>query len=191
MATALELNSAIAPPLQLHRFSVEQYHRLGEMGVLTPEDKVELLEGWIAAKMNQRPIHGYLVGLLNELFVRQLPPGWICRCQLPITTERSEPEPDIAIVQGMQVDYRDGHPSGMQCRLIIEVADTSLDKDRSKSAIYRSAGVLEYWIVNINSKCVERYVGDSLQPAIVQADSQISIQVDETAIEIELKHIFE
>lgn len=191
MATALELNSAIAPPLQLHRFSVEQYHRLGEMGVLTPEDKVELLEGWIAAKMNQRPIHGYLVGLLNELFVRQLPPGWICRCQLPITTERSEPEPDIAIVQGMQVDYRDGHPSGMQCRLIIEVADTSLDKDRSKAAIYRSAGVLEYWIVNINSKCVERYVGDSLQPAIVQANSQISIQVDDTAIEIELKHIFE
>ncbi len=191
MATALELNSAIAPPLQLHRFSVEQYHRLGEMGVLTPEDKVELLEGWIAAKMNQRPIHGYLVGLLNELFVRQLPPGWICRCQLPITTERSEPEPDIAIVQGMQVDYRDGHPSGTQCRLIIEVADTSLDKDRLKAAIYRSAGVLEYWIVNINSKCVERYVGDLPQPAIVQADSQISIQVDDTAIEIELKHIFE
>lgn len=191
MATAYDLNSGIAPPLQLHRFSVEQYHRLGEMGVLTPEDKVELLEGWIAAKMNQRPVHGYIVGLLNELFVRQLPPGWICRCQLPITTERSEPEPDIAIVQGMQVDYRDGHPSGTRCRLIIEVADTSLDKDRLKAAIYCSAGVPEYWIVNINAKCVERFVGDSPQPAIVHADSQISIQIDDTAIEIDLKHIFE
>src|SRR5690554_4967081 len=104
MTSQLELNTAVAPPLPLRRFSVEQYHQLGEMGVLTSEDRVELLEGWIVEKMNQRPIHGFIVRILNEFFLRELPEGWLCQCQLPITSERSEPEPDIAIVQGVHTD---------------------------------------------------------------------------------------
>ncbi|MEZ6133567.1 MAG: hypothetical protein R3C53_01525 [Pirellulaceae bacterium] len=63
MSTELQLNTPLAPPLPLRRFSVEQYHQLGELGVLTEEDNVELLEGWIVEKMNQRPIHGYIVRL--------------------------------------------------------------------------------------------------------------------------------
>ncbi len=66
MASQLSLDGVLAPPLQIRRFTVEQYHQLGELGLLTPEDRVELLEGWIVEKMNQRPIHGYLVGWLTE-----------------------------------------------------------------------------------------------------------------------------
>ncbi len=78
-----------------------------------------------------------------------------------MATERSEPEPDLAIVQGSHGDYRYQHPVGTQCRLLVEVADTSLEKDRAKIAIYRKAGVQEYWIVNIAEKCVERFCFDA------------------------------
>ncbi|MCA9193424.1 MAG: hypothetical protein KDB03_16745 [Planctomycetales bacterium] len=93
MFSQLRLNSPLAPPLPLRRFTVAQYHQLGELGVLTPEDDVELLEGWIVEKMNQRPIHGFIVRILNEILLKDLPAGWLCQCQLPITTQRSEPEP--------------------------------------------------------------------------------------------------
>ncbi len=195
MATELQLNSPLAPPLRIRRFSVEQYHQLGELGVLTPEDNVELLEGWIVEKMNQRPIHGFIVGLLNELFQSTVPDSHCVRCQLPIATERSEPEPDIAIVRGSHDDFRDRHPRGSVCRLVIEVADTSLDKDRSKAAIYREAGVQEYWIVNVADKRIERYdftggqVG--IQPVMLLADSRLGLVCGEVEIELELKRIFE
>ena len=107
--------------------------------------------------MNQRPIHGFTVRFLSEWFQSRLPSGYIVQCQLPITTQRSEPEPDVSIVTGVHQDFRDRHPRGTDCRLVIEIADTSVEKDRAKASIYHSAGVEEYWIVNIGSQCIERY----------------------------------
>lgn len=194
MATDLELNFPLAPPWPLRRFSVEQYHQMGELGLLTPEDNVELIEGWIVEKMNQRPIHGFIVRLLSELFMRDLPPGWLCQCQLPIAAERSEPEPDIAIIRGSHVDFHDHHPSGSVCRLVIEVADTSLDKDRAKASIYREAGVQEYWIINVKEKCLERYQfsspSSSTPSTIIKSDSKISLNFDEVEIGLALQQIF-
>ena len=115
MSTAISLDDWLAPPLPMHRFTVEQYHRLGDLGLLTPEDRVELLEGWIVRKMNQRPVHGFIIRLLNEFFMRELPAGWICQCQLPITTDRSEPEPDLAILKGTHSDFRHKHPYWRLC----------------------------------------------------------------------------
>lgn len=193
MATQFDLYSQLAPPLPLRRFSVAQYRRLGELGVLTPEDKVELLEGWIVEKMNQRPVHGYLVGLLSEWFQSRLPGGYIVRCQLPITTQRSEPEPDIAIVSGIHQDYRDRHPAGTDCRLVIEVADTSVERDRAKAAIYQSAGVEEYWIVNVGTQSIERYLlntSSELQPISVAKDAQVAIDIAGTELIFELRPMF-
>ncbi len=192
MSTDLNLNSPLAPPLQLRRFSVEQYHQLGELGVLSPEDNVELLEGWIVEKMNQRPIHGFIVGLLTEFLQSQLPEGLSVRCQLPIAADRSEPEPDIAIVRGSHADFRTRHPSGSDCQLVIEVADTSLTKDRSKAQIYRKAGVKEYWIINVIDSCLERYIfaqtGDAA--TILSSDEEVSTNCGGTEIKLELKQIF-
>lgn len=194
MSTQLELNTPLAPPLQLRRFSVEQYHQLGEIGVLTTDDKVELLEGWIVEKMNQRPIHAFIVGLISELLQNQLPSGLSVRCQLPLTAERSEPEPDIVIVEGAHVDFRDRHPSGSECRLVIEVADTSLEKDRAKAALYQSASVQHYWIINIADKCLERYAFAELaangQPTVIAADSHVHVHFGSVTITLELKQIF-
>ncbi|MEM9586531.1 MAG: Uma2 family endonuclease [Planctomycetota bacterium] len=193
MSTHLELNSPLAPPLPLRRFSVAQYHQLGDLGVLTPEDNVELLEGWIVEKMNQRPIHGFIVAALTERFQRGLPICYVVRCQLPITTARSEPEPDVAIVRGSHSDYRERHPVGGDCRLIIEVADTSLEKDRSKAAIYRDAGVQEYWIINVAEKVVERYdfSNAGLQAKVMSADASMIVSLDVQSISIDVKHLFE
>ncbi len=194
MTAQLEFGSPLAPPLPIHRFSVEQYHLLGELGVLTPEDKVELLEGWIVEKMNHRPIHGCIVGFLSEWFRRQLPSGFLLQCQLPITTPRSEPEPDIAIVTGAHQDFRDSHPTGKDCRLIIEVADTSLEKDRAKAAIYHSAGVEEYWIVNVGSQSIEQYrfsESPELQPpTVLSLDSQMPLRFSDAELTLDLRQIF-
>lgn len=190
MSTQLVLNSSLAPPLPLRKFTVAQYRQLGELGVLTAEDRVELLEGWIVEKMNQRPIHGFIVRLLNELFQRELPEGWLCQCQLPITTERSEPEPDLAIVHGSHTDFRARHPSGADCRLVIEVADTSLEKDRSKAAIYQEAGVEEYWIVNVSEQVVERYDFSQASSVATKCTDQVSAVIGGKELVVQLEPLF-
>ncbi|MEM7475370.1 MAG: Uma2 family endonuclease [Planctomycetota bacterium] len=192
MAIRLELNSSLAPPLPLRRFTVAQYHQLGDLGLLMPEDNVELLEGWIVEKMNQRPIHGFIVGLVAEILHRKVSAGSILRCQLPITTERSEPEPDIAVVRGAHADYRERHPGGSDCQLVIEVADTSLEKDRSKAAIYREAGVAKYWIINVNEKVLEKYdfsKADS-EPEFYPCSSTIETEIGDSVIALDLKQLF-
>lgn len=195
MNTQLDLDSKLAPPLPLRRFSVEQYRQLGGIGVLTPEDRVELLEGWIVEKTDQRPIHGYLVGLLSSWFFERLSSGFIVQCQLPITTQRSEPEPDVAIVRGFQQTFRDRHPFGDECRLIIEVADSSLERDRAKAAIYRSAGVKEYWIINIQETCLERYQflasADTEQISVFSGADKIAFQISKSDLLLDLGVIFD
>lgn len=167
---------------------------LGELGVLTPEGKVELLEGWIVEKKNQRPVHGYYVGFLSQWFQNCIPEGYIMRCQLPITTERSEPAPDIAIVSGGHHDFRNSHPTGTDCRLVIEVSDATSDKDRAKAAIYQTSGVVEYWIANINGKCIARYrfsKSSSVQsPVIWTPDMHPTIQISGADFVVPMTELF-
>jgi Uma2 family endonuclease len=185
-----DLAFGTTPPWPLRRFSVEQYQRLGALGILTPEDRVELLEGWIVEKMNHGPMHGYIVRMLADWLHSHLPPGFIVQCQLPLTTERSEPEPDLSIIRGVHKDFRNRHPSGRECRLVIEVADTSVDRDRAKAAIYRSAGVEEYWIINISERSIERYQFaeglQSDQPAILPANSRITLDISDAVMVLDL-----
>ncbi len=107
---------------------------------------------------------------------------------------RSEPEPDVAIVSGTHQNYRERHPTGTDCRLVIEVADTSVEKDRAKATIYQSAGVQEYWLVNIGGQCIERYKlteSPDLQPPTVLAqDSQVAISLAEAELVLDLKSVF-
>lgn len=186
-------DSAQIPPWPVRRFTVKEYQQLGEFGVLTHEDRVELLEGWIVPKMNQKPAHGYAVGVLTEWMQRHLPSGVIVRCQLPMTTADSEPEPDVAIVRGTHVDYRDRYPSGEDCRLIVEVADTSVERDRLKAAIYASANVEEYWILNLADECLERHTNPSAKGYQSQStlgkDQQVELRLGDVILRPELSAI--
>ncbi len=191
MSSLIILNSKFAPPLPIRKFTVAQYHQLGELGVLTPDDRVELLEGWIVEKMNHGHAHGFAVQFLNICLNSQLPSGWISRCQLPITTLRSEPEPDLAVVRGCITDFRGGHPSGNDCRLIVEVADSSIQKDRAKAAIYFSAGVEEYWIVNLEDKHVECFLkaAPDVQQVFGRNDT-IRTQIGDKTIGLAVSELF-
>ena len=115
--------------------------------------------------------------------------GWICRCQLPITTLRSEP--DLSVVSGCITDFRDRHPSGNDCRLLIEVADSSLQKDRAKAAIYFPAGVKEYWIVNLEDKRLECYLKEVPDvPQVFACKESIATTIGDKTLELDLCELF-
>jgi Uma2 family endonuclease len=144
-----------SPIWPLKRFTVDEYHRLIESGVLHEDDRLELLDGWLVEKIPKNPPHDGTVDLLVYLLARLLPSGWFLRIQNSMTLAASQPEPDLAVVQGKPGDYVSSHPDGGKTTLVIEVANSSVDVDREKRRIYARAGVPVYWVVNLPDRCVE------------------------------------
>jgi Uma2 family endonuclease len=150
------------PHSSLRRFSVAEYRRMGEAGVLSQDDRVELLEGWIVRKMVHNPPHDATVDLVAEVLRNVLPPGWRIRIQSAITTQDSEPEPDLAVVRGQASTYVSRHPGADDIGLLIEVADASLGQDRGlKLRLYARASIGCYWIVNLADRLIEVHEGPS------------------------------
>ncbi|HWE39584.1 MAG TPA: Uma2 family endonuclease [Isosphaeraceae bacterium] len=140
---------AIAPE-RLYRFRVEQYDAMAEHGILTPEDRVELLEGWVVRKMGKNPPHMVVNGLVQDALTRLLPPGWFVSIQDPVTAGTSEPEPDVKVVRGDRRDYLRRRVGPADVGLVVEVSDSSLKEDQTfKKQIYARAGIPFYWIINI------------------------------------------
>ncbi|MCI0463050.1 MAG: Uma2 family endonuclease [Gemmataceae bacterium] len=164
------------PPLPVRRFSVSEYHRLIALGILTDEDRVELLEGWIVPKLPRTPAHDAVISLIhNQVLGPRLRRGWFCRGQSAITTRDSEPEPDLALLRGRPLDYLKRHPGPKDMALVIEVADTSIRRDRTiKARLYARAGIAVYWIVNLPGSRLEVYTepsGPTDNPAYAQRKS--------------------
>jgi Uma2 family endonuclease len=146
------------PPVPVRRFTVEEYHLMGRVGVLTEDDRVELLEGWIVPKMMHNPRHDATIDQAQELIRQQLPAPWRIRIQSAITTLDSEPEPDLAVVLGPASRYVSRHPGPGDIALVIEVADASLSDDRTvKARLYARAKIPAYWIINLVDAQVEVY----------------------------------
>lgn len=165
--TKLPISTASYPPAVprdlIWRISVEQYHHMIRTGILTSDDPVELLEGWLVFKMPKNPPHRVVTYLLRRLLERLLPEGWYVDSQEPITTIDSEPEPDIAVVRGTALEYFDRHPGPQEVALVIEVADATLARDRLiKKRIYARAGIPIYWVVNLVKQQVEVYTQPTL-----------------------------
>lgn len=140
------------------RLSIEQYHAIIKAGILTDDDSVELLEGWLVFKVPKNPPHRATTRLVRTALENILPAGWYVDSQEPITLSNSEPEPDIVVVRGDTRQYIDRHPGAEDIALIIEVADTTLQRDRTvKKRIYARAGITIYWIVNLVEGLVEVY----------------------------------
>lgn len=147
------------PPLPVRRFTIEEYRRLAETGVLTENDRVELLEGWVVPKMVKSPLHDAAVSLVQSALTAMLTTGWHVRVQSAVTLQDSEPEPDLAVVRGSPRDFRDRHPGAGDMALVIEVADSSLERDRYKGNLYARAAIPGYWIVNLNESRIEAFDG--------------------------------
>lgn len=129
-----------------------EYERLVELGCFEDE-RLELLNGFLVRMSPQKAPHATAVSKLTELLVPACLGRARVRIQLPlIAGDDSEPEPDAAIVD--LGDYSEEHPA--TALLVIEVADSSLPKDREvKAPLYAAAGIPEYWIVNLDERCVE------------------------------------
>ncbi len=137
------------------RYSREEYFRLVEAGALSPDDRVELLEGVIVAMSPQTPRHASAVRRTQAALHLAVAGRAIVSVQLPLVAGASSvPEPDLAVLPGTHSDYDQAHPR--TALLVVEVADSSIAQDRlTKAAIYARTGVLEYWIVNLRDDCVE------------------------------------
>ena len=164
------------------RFSIPEYHHLAELGILTEDDNLELLEGYLVHKMTRNPRHDGALDFLLETFFPMIPREYKVRIQEAVTLSDSEPEPDLAIVRMDAGDYMQHHPAPADIALVIEVADSSLDGDRAdKCRIYARAGIQEYWIVNLVDTQVEVYsspVGDPTPAYRDRVDRHLGDEVE-------------
>lgn len=144
------------------QFSVAEYHRLIDIGMITEDDNLELLEGYLVLKMGKNPPHECGIDLANDVFSGLKPKGWIVRIQEAITLDDSEPEPDLLLARGTPRTYAKRHPRPADIGLVVEVADSSLPSDRAdKTRIYGRAGIACYWIINVQDGQVEVYTSPS------------------------------
>lgn len=138
----------------LRPLDVGEYHRMLEAGILSADERIELLEGRIVAMPPCAPPHAHAIQVLTARLVRAAGDDLVVRVQLPLTLgSRSEPEPDLAVVR--VADLQPGcHPGA--ALLVVEVSDSSARIDRGpKAAIYAGANVPEYWIVDVARGRVE------------------------------------
>lgn len=141
-----------------HRFSVKDYYRMAESGVLHPDARVELLDGRIIDMSPIGPFHGDVTTYLTEIFAAASQGRWRTRVQNPVRLdEHSEPQPDLVLAKPM-ADARKRHPRPEEVYLLIEVSDTTLETDQeNKLPAYGRAGVTEVWIVNLNELTLDIY----------------------------------
>jgi Uma2 family endonuclease len=127
-------------------------------GILTENNRVELIRGEIVTKTPRGDRHVACVNRLNRLFNRLLGDSAIVSVQNPVRLPDSEPEPDIALLEPRADFYATGKPKPADALLVIEVADASLEHDREvKCPMYADAGIAEIWIVNLIDECLEVY----------------------------------
>ncbi|HYH64535.1 MAG TPA: Uma2 family endonuclease [Urbifossiella sp.] len=140
------------------RFTVAQYERMVDLGILDDRSAVELLEGYVVLKMPQNPPHSVCVQRVNRVLLRAVPAGWDFRPQSPIRLADSEPEPDFAVVRGTADDYAARHPEPADIGLLIEISNTSLLRDTTdKARVYATSGVVAYWVVDVVNRLVIAY----------------------------------
>lgn len=140
------------------RWTVDEYEKMIQLGILTDKHKVELIRGEIVPKISKGDFHTYCVKALNRLFADRASQSSILSVQDPILLSDSEPEPDFALLELRPDKYRHGKPKASEILLLVEVADSSLRFDRDvKGPIYAENGIADYWIANLVEKCLEVY----------------------------------
>lgn len=173
--------------------SVKEYDEMIQHGILTAEDKVELLNGVIIEKTPKGIKHAAFNDLVAEILREKLGNRAIIRNQNPIVLDDfSEPEPDIVLAKPPREIYLEKHPTPEDILLIIEISDSTLGRDRiTKNLAYAKAGIRQYIVFNVQNNSLEDYrqpaadgyqskqtyrKGDSLNLA---AFPEIEIKIDE------------
>jgi Uma2 family endonuclease len=165
------------PDYDLHRWTRQDYERMADAGFFDPDAKVELIEGVVYDMSPQSGAHTAGVHLIADA-IRPIFSGCYLRIQSPLALgDRSEPEPDLAVVEGGPRDYRQAHPT--TALLVVEVADQSLLHDRKrKLPTYSAAGIQEAWSLNLRERALEVYrdpqSGGYRSRAVLRSGDQVS-----------------
>jgi Uma2 family endonuclease len=171
------------------KWSVDEYHRMIEAGILHNR-RVELLAGEIVEMSPETPIH-YSTAKRGAKYLEELLVGRAdVRFNGPITLSDSEPEPDIAIVKLPESAYDNRHPQPKDIFWVVEVAKTSQKKDLDiKTSIYASAGIQEYWVLNLSNKEItifrEPKNGKYTSEQIIRQGKLVSLAFPDIQISVE------
>jgi Uma2 family endonuclease len=138
-------------PYAIRPITVDEYHRMLEVGILYEREPVELLDGQLIAMPPEGPGHSGVVSMLNEALVRTFAGRATIRPGNPVTLGRiSEPQPDFALVRRKSERYLDEHPHPSDVFLVVEISVSTLRYDRGRKLLaYARAGITEYWIVDL------------------------------------------
>ncbi len=160
MTTTAPVQASIAAR-ETRKFTVAEYFRLVDAGIIQPGERVELVEGEILTMPPMGNSHFSGIMRYTRVFGRLAGERFALLVQAPLPLdERSAPEPDLALLTFREDDYASRRPGPADALLVVEVADSSLDYDRGvKARIYGRAGVPETWALNLPEDCIERFTG--------------------------------
>ncbi|MEQ1637325.1 MAG: Uma2 family endonuclease [Methylococcales bacterium] len=152
------MNSVIAP-VRKHLTDIHEWQRMGEANIFPPGTRIELIEGEILEMAPIGPPHSSHLKRINKLFTTLVQNTAITAVQDPLQLgDLSEPEPDFMLLRPVADFYYANHPTAKDVILLIEVAESSLAYDQNKKLrLYALHGVAEYWLLNVNDKCLEVY----------------------------------
>ncbi len=140
------------------KFTVAEYYRMGEVGILHHTERVELIDGVIIVMSPIGSPHFSGVNRLNRVFAEQARGRYIVSVQNPVhLDDYGEPQPDLALLRPREDEYFNSHPGPGDTLLAVEVSDSTLSFDlRVKSQRYAAAGIPEMWVMNLPGDCLER-----------------------------------
>jgi Uma2 family endonuclease len=141
------------------RFTLDEYHRLGELGFFAPDERVELIRGKILQMPTKKTPHSVCKTLLVQELIFLLGRRAIVRGKEPIILPAdSEPQPDVVIARNRSDNYLSSHPYPADVLLAIEISDSTLSFDQNtKLSLYAEDGISDYWIFNLMDNCLETY----------------------------------
>lgn len=158
MTDSTSMNMSPEHP-QRHLVSAEEYLRMGETGVFSPEARLELIEGEIVEMAPIGPPHAGCVKALLRLFVQRAGELGIVSVQDPVViSNRSVPQPDVALLKPRRDGYRESHPESTEVLLAVEVSDSTVAFDIGRKVpLYGRCGVPEVWVVDVNEGVIRVY----------------------------------
>ena len=148
-------------------------------GTFSKNDRFELIEGTLVAKLTKEPSHSTGSELSGDAIRRLLPAGWHVRIEKPvrIPARDSMPEPDVSVARGAIRDYEERDPGPEDVALVVEVSLTTLRADRALAATYVDGGIPVYWLVNLSDRQLEVFTPGGTAPAILAETDTVELVI--------------
>ena len=187
----METLTTKSPVISRRKLSIDEYHLMAEAGIIRPDERVELIKGEILQMSPIGDKHLSIVSRIHTLLTPALIGKYIVHVQSPVKIpNHSEPEPDLMVVPYRDDFYADTGVLPKDVRLLIEVSDTTLQKDQLiKLPLYAEAGIVEVWIVDINAKKIYQYLRPQQDEYLERKtyDRSMKISASQLSLEVEVK----